>query len=539
MGGIVSDSVRTDEIVDGTAELDRALVFDQAPVACLLLDLDLTIVAATDRYLEATMTTRPGIIGRNLFEAFPDNPDDLGATGTSNLAASLERVVRTKHADSMAVQKYDVRRPDDEGGHFETRHWSPVNSPVLTVDGELVGVIHRVEDVTELMDLRASVTSRNEEIELTPLEEELSRRREQDLANARLMEVDRVRREFISQMSHELRTPLNAVVGFGQLLEMGDLDPRQQKAVHQILRSSRHLLGLIDDVLDFAEIEAGSMNTSIEPVIVGELIAQALEMIGPTAAHRGTSSSSSRSPSANVAVAADRQRALQVLLNLLSNAVKYTHTGGTVEIAVTVGRSRVQVVVADDGPGISPDLQGRLFAPFDRLGMELTDIEGTGVGLALARSLAQRMGGSVESPAAGAAARSSCSSSPVGRRPARPRRPHARSASGGGDGEQPAGVGALRRGQPGQPPPRRGGRRDHARRRSDDRGPREASASTWPSRTSPTSSCSTCTSPTSTGRRCSHACDPIPAPSGFGSCSSRPTPRGIASSGCGPRTPAT
>jgi signal transduction histidine kinase/ActR/RegA family two-component response regulator len=395
-GGIVSEPVRFDEAPKRSAAVARDLVFDQAPVACLLLSVDLTITAATDRYLAATMTTREGIVGLNLFEAFPDNPDEVDATGTSNVAASLERVVRTKRADSMSIQKYDVRRPGDEGGRFETRYWSAVNSPVLDADGELVGIIHRVEDVTELVDLRASVGERGGAVGATPLEEELFlRRREQDLANARLIEADRVRREFLSQMSHELRTPLNAVVGFGQLLEMGELDERQQKAVHNILRSSRHLLGLIDEILDFAQVEASSMTMSIEPVMVGDLIAQGLDMIGPAAAHRDIELVVAL-PDCDVSVAADRQRALQVLLNLLSNAVKYTHSGGTVEIAVAVNRSKVQMMVVDDGPGIAPDVRGRLFAPFDRLGMEQTDIEGSGVGLALARSLAERMGGTLE-----------------------------------------------------------------------------------------------------------------------------------------------
>src|SRR5262249_28475703 len=113
----------------------------------------LTIVAASDAYLRATMTRRVEILGRGLFDVFPDNPDDPAATGTANLRASLERVLARRAPDTMAVQKYDIRRPAAEGGGFEVRYWSPVNSPVLGRDGQVRYVIHRVEDVTERVRL--------------------------------------------------------------------------------------------------------------------------------------------------------------------------------------------------------------------------------------------------------------------------------------------------------------------------------------------------------------------------------------------------
>ena len=100
------------------------------------------------------MTQRQAILGRGIFEVFPDNPDDLTATGVSNLSASLERVLRNKAPDAMAVQKYDIRRPESEGGGFEERYWSPVNSPVLGAGGEVAYIIHRVEDVTEFLRLK-------------------------------------------------------------------------------------------------------------------------------------------------------------------------------------------------------------------------------------------------------------------------------------------------------------------------------------------------------------------------------------------------
>jgi PAS domain S-box-containing protein len=134
-------------------DLDFKLLFESAPGLFLVLrpDTDFTILGASNAYLRATLTEREKIVGHGLFEVFPDNPDDPDATGTSNLRASLQRVLATKASDAMAVQKYDIRRPLSEGGGFEERFWSPVNSPVLAADGRILYIIHRVEDVTEFV----------------------------------------------------------------------------------------------------------------------------------------------------------------------------------------------------------------------------------------------------------------------------------------------------------------------------------------------------------------------------------------------------
>lgn len=130
---------------------DFQILFESAPGLYLVLTPELTIVAASDAYLRATMTKREAILGRHLFDVFPDNPNDPGATGVSNLRTSLERALQNRAPDAMAVQKYDIRRPDSEGGGFEERYWSPVNSPVFGKQGEVAYLIHRVEDVTEFI----------------------------------------------------------------------------------------------------------------------------------------------------------------------------------------------------------------------------------------------------------------------------------------------------------------------------------------------------------------------------------------------------
>ena len=128
---------------------DFRALFEGSPNLYLVLDPDLKIVAVNDAYCQATMTDRKTILGRGIFDVFPDNPADLTATGVSNLRASLERVLQFRRPDKMALQKYDIPRPASEGGGFEERYWSPLNSPVLDNRGEVSWIIHRVEDVTE------------------------------------------------------------------------------------------------------------------------------------------------------------------------------------------------------------------------------------------------------------------------------------------------------------------------------------------------------------------------------------------------------
>jgi PAS domain S-box-containing protein len=130
------------------------LIFENIPDLYLILSPSFKIVAVSDAYLKATMTKREEILGIGIFEVFPDNPNDPKATGVSNLQASLNRVVQNKVADTMAVQKYDIRCPLSETGKFEERYWSPINLPVLNKDNELVYIIHRVEDVTEFIRLK-------------------------------------------------------------------------------------------------------------------------------------------------------------------------------------------------------------------------------------------------------------------------------------------------------------------------------------------------------------------------------------------------
>ena len=233
-------------------------------------------------------------------------------------------------------------------------------------------MVTTTEDVTERVEAAASL------------------REAEEAARA----ASEAKNEFLSRMSHELRTPLNAVLGFGQLLEhhLGNGD--QAESVQHVLRAGRHLLGLINEVLDISRIEAGKMSISLEPVSVASLVDEASLLMKPLADAAGITVITSGG-TAGQYVRADRQRLRQILLNLISNAVKYGRRGGRVWLSWSSSGGQTSIDVRDDGPGISCDLHDRLFKPFDRLGAEATSVDGTGVGLTLSRGLAELMDGTI------------------------------------------------------------------------------------------------------------------------------------------------
>jgi signal transduction histidine kinase/ActR/RegA family two-component response regulator len=200
--------------------------------------------------------------------------------------------------------------------------------------------------------------------------------------------------EFLSRMSHELRTPLNAVVGFGQVLSRGDLSEDQRESVDQILKAGKMLLELINEVLDVSRIATGKMSLSPEPVSVREAMTEAAELLRPLAA--AESVTLTVQDTNGLYVKADRQRLKQVLVNLIANAIKYNRPAGSVTVSWKEGESgRILLQVSDTGLGISPARMARLFSPFERLGAEATDVEGTGLGLALSKGLVDAMGGTL------------------------------------------------------------------------------------------------------------------------------------------------
>jgi PAS domain S-box-containing protein len=222
--------------------------------------------------------------------------------------------------------------------------------------------------------------------------------REAGVARDEAERANQAKNEFLSRMSHELRTPLNAVIGFGQLLQLDELSHEQEESVDQILKAGRHLLELINEVLDISRIESGSMSMSVSlvPVHVGSALADALSLIRPIADAAGVRLVADPAESLALRVHADTQRLRQVLINLLSNAVKYNRPGGSVIVRCSQpAPGRSMIAVADTGLGMTEEQLRRVFTPFDRLGAECTEVEGTGLGLSLSRGLLEAMGGTI------------------------------------------------------------------------------------------------------------------------------------------------
>ncbi len=204
--------------------------------------------------------------------------------------------------------------------------------------------------------------------------------------------------QFLSHMSHELRTPLNAVMGFAQLLEANDQEPlgnKQRAQVGEILRGARHLLRLINDVLDLGLVETGHLSVETSPVSLAPLVQACLHMVEPLAQARGIHLQALPARSFERLVLTDPTRLKQVLLNLLANAIKYNQPGGEVVLQCVLRRDKIRLFVHDNGPGLTAEQQSRLFTPFERMGVSSSQVEGAGIGLALSKRLMLAMSGDI------------------------------------------------------------------------------------------------------------------------------------------------
>jgi PAS domain S-box-containing protein len=407
----VENELRTsrDELRNSRAVLQG--LFESLPGLFLVFTHDLKIVSASDAYLAALALQRKNILGRSIFEIFPDQP---GTTTISNWRASLDRVRQTAAPDTMAIQKYDIRRPD---GVVEERYWSPMNFPVFGTDSRVEHFILRVTDVTEFVRQR----SQSERSALGPLtlveqmEAEIfdnsqqlqaANQQLQD-ANAELLRAkvdadaaNRAKSTFLSTMSHEIRTPMNAILGYAQLmLRDRNLGADAKANLAIIGRSGEHLLGLINDVLDMSKIEAGRIEINPSTFNLPRLLDDLAAMFRLRAEAKALRFEMSVDGESVPYVVADESKIRQVLINLLGNAIKFTQLG-RIKMRVSLEQRNadqlwLSACVEDTGSGLTDEEQSMLFEPFTQTSRGLNSQEGTGLGLAISRKYARLMGGDI------------------------------------------------------------------------------------------------------------------------------------------------
>ncbi len=379
------------------------LLFESAPGLYLVLAPALTIVAVNDAYARATRTSRQTIVGKHLFEVFPDNPDDPGNEGVRNLHASLSRVLQTGQPDAMPVQKYDIRLPDAEGGGFEVRYWSPLNTPVTSPDGQLRYIIHRVEDVTDFVRLKQQgiedgrLNEALREKALRMETEVFARARQVADASAQLKraneeldslyrkarELDELKTRFFSNVSHELRTPLTLILGpLDRLLGSPRIDADERRALQVMQRNTRLLHRQVDNLLDLARLDAGRLTLRYTHFDLAWRL-RVLASNFDTVAHDRRITYRLATPE-RLEIQADAEKCERILLNLVANAFKFVPDGGTIALCLAMDGVDLRIDVEDNGPGIPEPMREAVFERFRQVeDSRRGPAGGTGLGLAI------------------------------------------------------------------------------------------------------------------------------------------------------------
>ncbi len=341
-------------------------VISQAPVSMYIArGREHVYEVVNDAWCAIVRRRAEDVVGRSMREAFPE----VGAQGVYEL---VERVYDSGEAHVDAAQRLLLT---DAAGHTTEHFFNIVYQPLRDAEGAVYAMAVVATEVTELVQAR-----RDAETALRVAEA-----------------ANRAKGEFLAVMSHELRTPLNAIGGYTELMELGIHGPvtdAQRNALARIQTSQRHLLGLINEVLNYTRVEAGAVRYQTTDVPVAEVLQTCEALTAPQVSARGLALDVATCEPAALSARADREKVQQIVLNLLSNAIKFTESGGRLAVWCTPGAERVAIHVADTGRGISADELERVFEPFVQVDARLTRTQdGVGLGLAISRDLARGMGG--------------------------------------------------------------------------------------------------------------------------------------------------
>ena len=391
-------------------------LLESSPASFLILlpDVNFTIVAATEDYLRDTLTKREDIVGRPLFEVFPDNPDAPESHSTRLLAESFRRVITTKSVDTMALLRYDILKPDGSG--FEQRYWRPVNKPTVSPDGKILYIIHRAQDITDFVQLLAENKAHAKEreeltaqkmimekeveyrsMELAAMNAELSSTNEKLKQYTDQMQEEAHRKdEFLAMLAHELRNPLAPIASAADLLSLSHVDEARIKQTSGIIRRQvKHMTGLVDDLLDVSRVTRGLVTLEKTKLDAKRIFHDAVEQVRPLIEAR-RHRLAVHTPPDLASVLGDMKRLVQVVTNLLTNAAKFTPEGGEIVLSMEVDGSNIKIAVSDNGVGMTPQFQARAFELFVQATRTSDRSQGgLGIGLALVKSLMELHGGGV------------------------------------------------------------------------------------------------------------------------------------------------
>ncbi len=364
---------RTSELADANSKLIRevderkkseqkfATAFHSSSAMMAISDFDNgNYIDVNTAFLDATRYTREEIIGHT--------NKQLGLFVDTSFRSKIQQNLN----NNIPVRDVEVLKKIKDGS---------IKTVLLSAE------IIYVSDRKSLLTLAIDITDRKHA-------EEAIQIAQQEAEKANL-----AKSEFLSRMSHELRTPMNSVLGFAQLLAMGELNTGQRNGVNHILQSGKHLLDLINQVLDISRIEAGRITIKIEPVQLNDVFHEMMDIMNPMAVSHQIRFNLIDSPVNNLFVNTDSQSFKQIMLNLLSNAIKYNKVGGTVKINTEIKTDKnndspiIRISITDNGIGIKQEYIHKLFMPFERIGSEMSEIEGTGLGLAVVKKLTEAMGG--------------------------------------------------------------------------------------------------------------------------------------------------
>ena len=395
---------------------DYQHLFESSPSSFLILlpDTDFTIVAVTDDYLNDTLTKRENILGKPVFEVFPDNPSEPESHSTKLLADSFNRAIATKSVDTMATLRYDVPRPDGNG--FEERYWRPVNKVALSTNGEILYIIHRAQDVTDYVQLLAeNKANQIEREDLTAqkiiMEKEVKYRsleleaKNIELTKANdalkqstdmLYEQGQKKDEFLAMLAHELRNPLSPISAAADILSFKKLSDEKIKQCSDIIsRQVKHMTSLIDDLLDVSRVKKGLITLKLDKINLSEIIAQSLEQVKPLV-ESFNHQLFLKSPMQTIFVMGDQHRLIQIFTNIIGNAAKYTPEGGCLNLTLETEGELAKIVVTDNGVGMDDELIKNAFELFTQASRTSDRSQGgLGIGLALVKSLVELHQGSV------------------------------------------------------------------------------------------------------------------------------------------------